>query len=94
VYALGSRHGKRVQAAGGAKNVLLVMPDAEPEPTLRAILGSSFGCAGQRCMAGSVLMGVGKAVFVDKLPLNCVCVGGNGTVPLGVTCGRRSLASG
>jgi malonate-semialdehyde dehydrogenase (acetylating)/methylmalonate-semialdehyde dehydrogenase len=37
------------------------MPDAEPEPTLRAILGSSFGCAGQRCMAGSVLMGVGKA---------------------------------
>lgn len=61
VYALGCKHGKRVQAAGGAKNVLLVMPDAEPEPTLRAILGSSFGCAGQRCMAGSVLMGVGKA---------------------------------
>ena len=60
VYALAARHGKRVQAAGGAKNVLLVMPDAEPEPTLRAILGSSFGCAGQRCMAGSVLMGVGK----------------------------------
>ena len=59
VYALGCRHRKRVQAAGGAKNVLLVMPDAEPEPTLRAILGSSFGCAGQRCMAGSVLMGVG-----------------------------------
>ena len=61
VYALGCKHGKRVQAAGGAKNVLLVMPDAEPEPTLRAILGSSFGCAGQRCMAGSVLMGVGKS---------------------------------
>jgi malonate-semialdehyde dehydrogenase (acetylating)/methylmalonate-semialdehyde dehydrogenase len=60
VYALGCQHGKRVQAAGGAKNVLLVMPDAEPDPTLRAILGSSFGCAGQRCMAGSVLMGIGK----------------------------------
>ncbi len=60
VYALGCQHGKRVQAAGGAKNVLLVMPDADPDPTLRAILGSSFGCAGQRCMAGSVLMGVGK----------------------------------
>lgn len=60
VYALGSRSGKRVQAAGGAKNVLLVLPDAEPDPTLRAILGSSFGCAGQRCMAGSVLMGVGE----------------------------------
>lgn len=59
VYSLGCAHGKRVQAAGGAKNVLLVMPDAEPEPTLRAILGSAYGCAGQRCMAGSVLMGVG-----------------------------------
>ncbi len=60
VYTLSTAHGKRCQAAGGAKNVLLVMPDAEPEPTLRAILGSSFGCSGQRCMAGSVLMGVGK----------------------------------
>ncbi len=59
VYTLASRHGKRVQAAGGAKNVLLVMPDAEPDPTLRAILGSAYGCAGQRCMAGSLLMGVG-----------------------------------
>lgn len=59
VYTLAAAHGKRCQAAGGAKNVLLVMPDADPEPTLRAILGSSFGCAGQRCMAGSVLMGVG-----------------------------------
>ncbi len=60
VYSLGCSTGKRVQSAGGAKNVLLVMPDAEPEPTLRAILGSSFGCAGQRCMAGSVLMPVGE----------------------------------
>ena len=60
VYTLGSRHGKRVQAAGGAKNVLIVMPDAEPDSTLRAILGSSFGCAGQRCMAGSLFMGVGN----------------------------------
>jgi malonate-semialdehyde dehydrogenase (acetylating)/methylmalonate-semialdehyde dehydrogenase len=61
VYRLGCQHGKRVQAAGGAKNVLLVMPDAEPDSTLRAILGSSFGCAGQRCMAGSILMGIGRA---------------------------------
>jgi malonate-semialdehyde dehydrogenase (acetylating)/methylmalonate-semialdehyde dehydrogenase len=60
VYTLASAHGKRCQAAGGAKNVLLVMPDAEPDSTLRAILGSSYGCAGQRCMAGSVLMGVGR----------------------------------
>lgn len=61
VYTLGCAHGKRVQAAGGAKNVLLVMPDAEPETTLRAIMGSAFGCAGQRCMAGSILMGVGES---------------------------------
>jgi len=61
VYRLGSQHGKRVQAAGGAKNVLLVMPDAEPDSTLRAILGSAYGCAGQRCMAGSVLMGIGQS---------------------------------
>ncbi|MEZ5277640.1 MAG: CoA-acylating methylmalonate-semialdehyde dehydrogenase [Opitutaceae bacterium] len=60
VYTLSTSHGKRCQAAGGAKNVLLVMPDAEPDSTLRAILGSAFGCAGQRCMAGSVLMGVGR----------------------------------
>ncbi|MDA1017675.1 MAG: CoA-acylating methylmalonate-semialdehyde dehydrogenase [Planctomycetota bacterium] len=59
VYTLGSRHGKRVQAAGGAKNVLLVMPDADPDPTLRAILGAAYGCAGQRCMAGSLLMPIG-----------------------------------
>lgn len=61
VYRLGSEHGKRVQAAGGAKNVLLVMPDADPDPTLRAIMGSAYGCAGQRCMAGSLLMAVGEA---------------------------------
>ncbi|MFP6765033.1 MAG: CoA-acylating methylmalonate-semialdehyde dehydrogenase, partial [Planctomycetaceae bacterium] len=61
VYTLGSHHGKRVQAAGGAKNVLLVMPDAEPDSTLDAILGSAFGCAGQRCMAGSLMMTVGDS---------------------------------
>jgi len=60
VYALGASHGKRVQAGGGAKNALIVMPDADPDSTLRAIMGSSFGCAGQRCMAGSLLVGVGE----------------------------------
>src|SRR5205814_5853700 len=61
VYETGCRTGKRVQSAGGAKNVLLVMPDADPDPTMRAIMGSAFGNAGQRCMAGSLLMGVGEA---------------------------------
>ena len=59
VYSLGCQHGKRVQAAGEAKNVLLVMPDADIDTTVQAIIGSAFGCAGQRCMAGSLLMGVG-----------------------------------
>ena len=60
VYTEACRHGKRVQAAGGAKNVLLVLPDAKLDATLQAILSSAFGCAGQRCMAGSLLMGVGN----------------------------------
>jgi malonate-semialdehyde dehydrogenase (acetylating)/methylmalonate-semialdehyde dehydrogenase len=60
VYESGTRHGKRVQAAGGAKNVLLVMPDADMDSTIRAIMGAAFGCAGQRCMAGSLLMGIGS----------------------------------
>ncbi len=61
VYALGGQHGKRVQAGGGAKNFQIVMADAEPDSTIRAIMGASFGCAGQRCMAGSALLGVGEA---------------------------------
>jgi malonate-semialdehyde dehydrogenase (acetylating)/methylmalonate-semialdehyde dehydrogenase len=60
VYELSCKTGKRCQSAGGAKNVLLVMPDAEPDATVRSVVSSSFGNAGQRCMAGSVLMGVGK----------------------------------
>ena len=61
VYALAGQHGKRCQAGGGAKNYQIVMADAEPDSTIRAIMGASFGCAGQRCMAGSVLLGVGEA---------------------------------
>ncbi|HJP30233.1 MAG TPA: CoA-acylating methylmalonate-semialdehyde dehydrogenase [Candidatus Latescibacteria bacterium] len=61
VYELAGQTGKRCQAAGGAKNVLFVMPDAVDDPTVKAILQSAFGCAGQRCMAGSLLLGVGDA---------------------------------
>ncbi len=61
VYETGAAHGKRVQAAGGAKNVMIVMPDADPETTTEAIMGAAFGCAGQRCMAGSVAIMVGDA---------------------------------
>jgi malonate-semialdehyde dehydrogenase (acetylating)/methylmalonate-semialdehyde dehydrogenase len=61
VYETGARHGKRVQAAGGAKNHLVVMPDADVEQAAGAIQAAAFGCAGERCMAGSVAVPVGKA---------------------------------
>ncbi|MFN2617791.1 MAG: CoA-acylating methylmalonate-semialdehyde dehydrogenase [Thermoleophilaceae bacterium] len=54
------RSGKRVQALGGAKNAMVVMPDAEPELTTNGVLGSAFGAAGQRCLAGSVAVLVGS----------------------------------
>ena len=62
VYTLGAKHGKRVQAGGAAKNALVVMPDAEPKSTMNSIMSSAFGCAGQRCMAGSLLVGVGNNI--------------------------------
>ncbi len=61
VYTLACKHGKRVQAAGGAKNVMVVMPDADPDSTVRAVMGAAFGCSGQRCMANPLMMGVGEA---------------------------------
>ena len=53
------KHGKRVQAAGGAKNHLIIMPDADLDQAVKAIQASAFGCAGERCMAGSVAVPVG-----------------------------------
>ena len=61
VYSRAAQAGKRVQALGGAKNHMVVMPDAVIEPTVSAVIGSAFGAAGQRCMAGSVLVTVGDA---------------------------------
>ncbi len=61
VYESAAAHGKRVQALGGAKNHIVVMPDADPEIAVPAILNSAFGNAGERCLAGSVAVAVGKA---------------------------------
>jgi malonate-semialdehyde dehydrogenase (acetylating)/methylmalonate-semialdehyde dehydrogenase len=61
VYERAAKAGKRVQALGGAKNHMVVMPDAVLEPTVQGIIGSAFGAAGQRCMAGSVVVTVGDA---------------------------------
>lgn len=59
IYERATRNGKRVQAQGGAKNFMVVMPDAEITKSIGAIIGSAYGCAGQRCLAGSVLITVG-----------------------------------
>jgi malonate-semialdehyde dehydrogenase (acetylating)/methylmalonate-semialdehyde dehydrogenase len=61
VYETAAANGKRVQALGGAKNHIVVMPDADPEVTVPAILNSAFGNAGERCLAGSVAVAVGQA---------------------------------
>src|ERR1043165_2547955 len=61
IYETGTRHGKRVQANGGAKNYIVVMPDADVTRTGEALSTAAFGCAGERCMAGSTAIAVGKA---------------------------------
>ena len=61
IYTTAAANGKRVQALGGAKNHLIVMADADMPKTVDAIIGSAFGAAGERCLAGSVLVPVGDA---------------------------------
>uniref|UniRef100_A0A832I6D9 methylmalonate-semialdehyde dehydrogenase (CoA acylating) n=1 Tax=Eiseniibacteriota bacterium TaxID=2212470 RepID=A0A832I6D9_UNCEI len=61
VYARGAAAGKRVQALGGAKNFVLVMPDADLQRAAQVSTESCFGCAGERCLANSVVLGVGDA---------------------------------
>ena len=61
VYSRGSASGKRVQCQGGAKNHVVVLPDADQETTTKIIADSAFGCAGQRCLAVSVTVTVGEA---------------------------------
>jgi malonate-semialdehyde dehydrogenase (acetylating)/methylmalonate-semialdehyde dehydrogenase len=65
IYARGCAKGKRVQALGGAKNHMVVMPDADMEMTVDALIGAAYGSAGERCMAISVVVAVGDAG--DKL---------------------------
>jgi betaine-aldehyde dehydrogenase len=69
VHAHGTRHGKRVQALGGAKNHLVVMPDADLDQAADALVGAGYGSAGERCMAISVAVAVGGIgdALVDKI---------------------------
>ena len=61
IYETAAKNGKRVQALGGAKNFLVVMPDADMDKTVDAVVESCYGCAGERCLAGSVVLAVGPA---------------------------------
>jgi malonate-semialdehyde dehydrogenase (acetylating)/methylmalonate-semialdehyde dehydrogenase len=66
IYRVGSEHGKRVQALGGAKNHMLVMPDADTDQAANALMGAGYGSAGERCMAISVAVAVGDET-ADRL---------------------------
>ena len=61
IYETGTKHGKRVQSNGGAKNYVLLMPDADVDNSVRGVIEAAFGCAGERCMAGSTAVVVGDA---------------------------------
>lgn len=68
VYSRGTARGKKVRAMGGAKNHLIVVPDADPEMTATNVVASATGCAGQRCMAASVMIAVGEVDhIIDKI---------------------------
>ncbi|MBS9405745.1 aldehyde dehydrogenase family protein, partial [Halomonas sp. TRM85114] len=60
IYATASAHGKRVQALGGAKNHMVIMPDADLDQAVGALMGAAYGSAGERCMAISVAVPVGE----------------------------------
>ena len=70
IYTTGCAHGKRVQCFGGAKNHMIVMPDADIDEAVDALIGAGYGSAGERCMAISVAVPVGKKtadILVEKL---------------------------
>ncbi len=68
IYETGARHGKRVQALGGAKNHLVVMPDADIDQVVDALIGAAYGSAGERCMAISVAVFVGEGTAEKVMP--------------------------
>src|SRR5262249_1766454 len=61
IYETATRHGKRVQSNGGAKNFIVILPDADLEPSVTGVKEAAFGCAGERCMAAATAVVVGEA---------------------------------
>src|SRR6187399_87163 len=69
IFETATRHGKRVQSNGGAKNFVFLMPDADVENSVRGIVEAAYGCAGERCMAGSTAVVIGDAAKTVLPPL-------------------------
>ncbi len=69
IYATAASHGKRVQAQGGAKNPVIVLPDADMDMATKIVADSAFGCAGQRCLAVSfaVTVAEGRNTFTELI---------------------------
>src|SRR5712671_5089099 len=69
IFETGTKHGKRVQSNGGAKNFVFLMPDADVENSVRGVVEAAYGCAGERCMAGSTAVVIGDAATKVLPPL-------------------------
>lgn len=97
LYTKAAEHGKRAQCQAGAKNSLVVMPDANFDQTVASIMTSAFGTAGQRCLAGSLVLAVGDAYdpIVDKLLDSAANIkvgdGMDETVQMGPVISNKSL---
>ena len=97
IYSTATAHGKRAQCQAGAKNCLVVMPDAVLDRTVAAIMTSAFGTAGQRCLAGALVLAVGDIYEPLKERLVEIAVqirigyGLDETVQMGPVVSRRSL---
>jgi malonate-semialdehyde dehydrogenase (acetylating)/methylmalonate-semialdehyde dehydrogenase len=101
IYETGARHGKRVQALGGAKNHAVVLPDADLDFATEAIIGAGYGSAGERCMAISAVVAVGEVAdaLVERLAARAkrVTLGpGETNVEMGpvITCAARDRITG
>lgn len=69
IFEVGTKHGKRVQSNGGAKNFVFLMTDADVENSVRGVIEAAYGCAGERCMAGSTAVVIGDAAKKVLPPL-------------------------
>jgi malonate-semialdehyde dehydrogenase (acetylating)/methylmalonate-semialdehyde dehydrogenase len=97
IYSRGTANGKRVQAQGGAKNPIIILPDADMAMTTKIAADSAFGCAGQRCLAASMAVTVGEAsqAFAESISeaatSRVVGYGLDETVQMGPVINRQSM---